>query len=109
MFRDALFLMDWKTASSGSSKDTCKEIEKMYNDPVQVAAYVGAVNSDPNFRMLPEVNITFYFYGKEDLFEVDGNFTLIYRESFNDDGFIFFFTNQSLASEKRNFLFPCRV
>lgn len=59
IFRDTLFLMDWKTASSGSSKDTCTEIEKMYNDPLQLAAYVGAVNSDPNFCMLPEVGIMF--------------------------------------------------
>ncbi|EFO23629.2 hypothetical protein LOAG_04860 [Loa loa] len=77
-YKDALFLMDWKTASSGSSKDTCTGIEKMYNDPMQLAAYVGAVNSDPNFRMLPE-------------------------GLFSNWGFLFF-TNPSLVSAKRSFL-----
>ncbi|VDN07836.1 unnamed protein product [Thelazia callipaeda] len=54
-YKDALFLMDWKTVSSGSTKDNCVEIEKMYNDPLQLAAYIGAVNSDSNFKTLPEV------------------------------------------------------
>ncbi|VDK88408.1 unnamed protein product [Onchocerca ochengi] len=64
-YKDALFLMDWKTASLGSSKDTCTGIEKMYNDPVQLAAYVGAVNSDPNFRMLPEIRYGAIVVAKE--------------------------------------------
>ncbi|VIO99266.1 Protein C20orf72 homolog, putative [Brugia malayi] len=65
-YKDALFLMDWKTASSGSSKDACTGIEKMYNDPVQLAAYIGAVNSDPNFRMLPEIRYGAIVVAKED-------------------------------------------
>ncbi|MCP9260741.1 Mitochondrial genome maintenance exonuclease 1 [Dirofilaria immitis] len=63
-YKDALFLIDWKTVSSNSSKDT-REIEKMYNDPVQLAAYVGAVNSDPNFRMLPEIRYGAIVVAKE--------------------------------------------
>uniref|UniRef100_A0A915Q5N3 Mitochondrial genome maintenance exonuclease 1 n=1 Tax=Setaria digitata TaxID=48799 RepID=A0A915Q5N3_9BILA len=65
-YKDALFLVDWKTASSGSSKDTCTEIGQMYNDPVQLAAYVGAVNSDPNFKMLPEIRHGAVIIAKED-------------------------------------------
>uniref|UniRef100_A0A0R3RX87 PDDEXK_1 domain-containing protein n=1 Tax=Elaeophora elaphi TaxID=1147741 RepID=A0A0R3RX87_9BILA len=64
-YKDALFLMDWKTASSGSAKDACTGVEKMYNDPVQVAAYVGAVNSDPNFRMFPEIRYGAIVVAKE--------------------------------------------
>lgn len=54
-FRDAVFLIDWKTASAGSNKDINVDLSKMYDDPLQVAAYVGAVNSDPNFSLLPTV------------------------------------------------------
>uniref|UniRef100_A0A0M3J4Z8 Mitochondrial genome maintenance exonuclease 1 (inferred by orthology to a C. elegans protein) n=1 Tax=Anisakis simplex TaxID=6269 RepID=A0A0M3J4Z8_ANISI len=59
-YRDALLVIDWKTASSGSSKDTMVEMElaKMYNDPLQVAAYIGAINSDMKFSHLPTVHST---------------------------------------------------
>lgn len=48
--------MDWKTIYAGSSKsqqDSTLITDDLYSDPVQVSAYVGAVNADPRFSNLP--------------------------------------------------------
>lgn len=49
--------MDWKTSSSGSKKEQSSVLSTMYNDPLQIAAYIGAVNSDPVYSDLPKVKI----------------------------------------------------
>ncbi|VDN53493.1 unnamed protein product [Dracunculus medinensis] len=54
-YKDALFLMDWKTSSSGSKKEQSSVLSTMYNDPLQIAAYIGAVNSDPVYSDLPKI------------------------------------------------------
>uniref|UniRef100_A0A0M3I8I7 Mitochondrial genome maintenance exonuclease 1 n=2 Tax=Ascaris TaxID=6251 RepID=A0A0M3I8I7_ASCLU len=65
-YKDAVFLIDWKTASAGSNKDINVDLSKMYDDPLQVAAYVGAVNSDPNFSLLPTITNGAVIIAKED-------------------------------------------
>uniref|UniRef100_A0A915B5N9 Mitochondrial genome maintenance exonuclease 1 n=2 Tax=Parascaris univalens TaxID=6257 RepID=A0A915B5N9_PARUN len=65
-YKDAIFLVDWKTASTGSTKDINIELSKMYDGPLQVAAYVGAVNSDPNFSSLPTITNGAVIIAKED-------------------------------------------
>lgn len=43
-FRDELCLIDWK--KSDKAKDT---IGATYDAPLQLASYIGALNSDPNY------------------------------------------------------------
>ncbi|KHN75547.1 Mitochondrial genome maintenance exonuclease 1 [Toxocara canis] len=78
-YRDAFFLIDWKTASVGSSKDANVQLSKMYGDPLQVAAYVGAVNSDPNFSNLPTIRNGAVIVAKE-----DGSTAQVAEMGFND-------------------------
>lgn len=56
LYRDALFLLDWKTSSTGSSKESSSGLSDLYSDPLQIAAYIGAVNADPMFSAVPEVS-----------------------------------------------------
>ena len=43
--RDLICLIDWKT-----SKKSRPLLKNTYDDPLQIAAYLGAVNADPNTR-----------------------------------------------------------
>lgn len=45
MYRDMLVLIDWKT-----SKQPRPLLKFTYDDPLQVAAYMGAVNADPYYK-----------------------------------------------------------
>uniref|UniRef100_A0A915DC48 PD-(D/E)XK endonuclease-like domain-containing protein n=1 Tax=Ditylenchus dipsaci TaxID=166011 RepID=A0A915DC48_9BILA len=54
-----LTLVDWKTISGASVKSHREEesnLDDLYGNPAQVAAYVGAVNSDPAFAHLPKIS-----------------------------------------------------
>jgi len=53
-----LTLVDWKTVSYASERrnnDTETSLSNLYNNPMQIAAYVAAVNSDPAYRLLPPI------------------------------------------------------
>jgi len=56
VFRGKPTLVDWKTIYAGSCKsnlDSQLITDDLFSDPMQVAAYVGAVNADPRFSDLP--------------------------------------------------------
>lgn len=57
-FRGELTLVDWKTVNSISEKSRSGEeklASDLYSNPVQIAAYVAAVNSDPRYNHLPPI------------------------------------------------------
>lgn len=53
IFRGELCLIDWK--KSDKPKDT---ISATYDAPLQVASYIGAVNSDPNYPFQVKITIS---------------------------------------------------
>jgi len=58
IFSGELTLVDWKTVSYASERrnnDTETSLSNLYNNPMQIAAYVAAVNSDPAYRLLPPI------------------------------------------------------
>ncbi|MFH4980588.1 hypothetical protein AB6A40_007297 [Gnathostoma spinigerum] len=65
-YRDSLHLIDWKSSTPGSSKQQCSDISSLYNDPIQVAAYIGALNSDPVFHDYPAVKLGSIVVANED-------------------------------------------
>jgi hypothetical protein len=53
-----LTLVDWKTVNSSSEKSQAygeKSTSDLYSNPVQIAAYVAAVNAHPSFANLPPI------------------------------------------------------
>uniref|UniRef100_A0AC34RQN6 PD-(D/E)XK endonuclease-like domain-containing protein n=1 Tax=Panagrolaimus sp. JU765 TaxID=591449 RepID=A0AC34RQN6_9BILA len=50
-------LVDWKTASAESIKSVGGEntLENQYGNPIQIVAYISAVNSDPAFENFPKI------------------------------------------------------
>ncbi|KAI1719174.1 PD-(D/E)XK nuclease superfamily domain-containing protein [Ditylenchus destructor] len=57
-YEGRLTVMDWKTVSGSSvksHKNGKQTLKDLYANPGQIAAYVAAVNSDPNFSHLPKI------------------------------------------------------
>jgi genome maintenance exonuclease 1 len=50
-------LVDWKTAKAGEIKSVEEDtaLSSLYTNPVQIAAYIGAVNADPRFEHIPTI------------------------------------------------------
>uniref|UniRef100_A0A7E4VA95 PDDEXK_1 domain-containing protein n=1 Tax=Panagrellus redivivus TaxID=6233 RepID=A0A7E4VA95_PANRE len=49
-------LVDWKTASAASVKSSGDtSLENLYGNPIQIAAYINAVNTDPAWKHLPKI------------------------------------------------------
>lgn len=58
IFSGELTLVDWKTINAQSEKSRSegeKTTSDLYSNPVQIAAYVAAVNSDPAYAFLPPI------------------------------------------------------
>lgn len=57
-FSGELTLVDWKTVNktSGKSNSTTEKLTSdLYSNPIQIAAYVAAVNSDPAYKSFPTI------------------------------------------------------
>ncbi|KAI1720997.1 DNA polymerase phi domain-containing protein [Ditylenchus destructor] len=57
-YEGSLTVMDWKTVSGlsvKSHKNAKQTLKDLYANPGQIAAYVAAINSDPNFSRLPKI------------------------------------------------------
>ena len=50
LFRDTICLIDWKT-----SKKQKASLRYTYDNPLQVAAYLGAYNADPKYKDMKTV------------------------------------------------------
>jgi len=46
-YKDQLLLIDWKTAEREKTR-----VEDLYDNPIQLAAYLGAINQDPRYSEL---------------------------------------------------------
>jgi len=46
-YKDQLLLIDWKTAEREKNR-----VEDLYDNPIQLAAYLGAINQDPRYSEL---------------------------------------------------------
>jgi hypothetical protein len=58
-------LIDWKTSTANTKKLNAMSIDDMYDDPIQLAAYIGAVNSDASFNRLPMVNYSIIVFDRK--------------------------------------------
>ncbi|ELU12574.1 hypothetical protein CAPTEDRAFT_84194, partial [Capitella teleta] len=50
-YKNSLCLIDWKTSKKQKSR-----LQHTYDNPVQLAAYIGALNHDPNFEFKDPVH-----------------------------------------------------
>jgi len=56
-YKDQLVVIDWKT-----SKKSKAQIKDVYDNPLQIAAYVGALNFDPKFQYLAQKGLIVVAY-----------------------------------------------
>jgi hypothetical protein len=59
LIRNKLVVIDWKTSQKQKST-----ISMTYDTPVQIAAYIGAINSDPNFSLKVNLSIIIIIFLK---------------------------------------------
>lgn len=75
-YKDHVVLVDWKTSSMGSTKSRgvvrsgddghSDVLAHLYNDPIQLAAYIAAFNVDPRFQFFSQVQSGMLVIASED-------------------------------------------